>query len=115
MKKSVLIPVFLLLFGISSSLTAHTSAPDPSNLQKVREQIIEFIDHPDVSRFDFDQAESTLHFLINKNNEIVVLYVDTQSDFVDDYLKSRLNYKQLKNTRLRGRYAMKITLKNGSI
>ena len=115
MKKSVLIPVFMMLFCISGSLTAHTIAPDPSTLQKVREQIIAFIANPDVSSFDFDQAESTLHFLINKNNEVVVLYVDTQSNFVDDYLKSRLNYRQLKNTRLRGRYAMKITLKNGSI
>ena len=31
----------------------------------------------------------------NKNNEIVVLSVETESDFIGELIKSRLNYKKL--------------------
>ena len=114
MKKSMLNLIVLVFFTFGTTMVTHGAEPDPSALKKVREQIVKMIQKPDLSYIDFDQVESTVHFLVNKNSEVVVLYVDTKDEFVDNYLKSRLNYKQLKDTQLRGRYAMKVTLKNGS-
>lgn len=115
MKKSMFNLCVLMFFALSTTTNVLATDPEPSDLKNVREQIVKLIQNPDLSYIDFDQVESTVHFLVNKNSEVVVLYVDTKDDFADNYLKSRLNYKQLKDTQLRGRYAMKITLKNGSI
>ncbi len=105
---------FVFFFALTGLANAN---PDPKkeDLKEVRAQIIELIEKPDFSQVDLDQEESTLHFMINKDNELVVLYVDTKNDYVDSYLKSRLNYKKLEDTHVKGRFAMKITLKNGSI
>ncbi len=40
-----------------------------------------------------DDFEAKVKFLINKDNQIVVVSVDTQDEFMESLIKSRLNYR----------------------
>ncbi len=106
----------LLLFCLSGAASAAEGPFDSiDELKEVRSQIITMLGSPDMSKLETKELESTLHFLINKNSELVVLYVDTKHEFADKYLKYKLNYKKLKATQLRGRFSMKVTIKNGQV
>ncbi len=83
-------------------------------MEEVREKIIQLIEEPTWEDQSIDEMTSTLHFTINSRDELVVLTVETDYPFVDRFLKKRLNYQKVTSANVRGRYAMKITLKNGS-
>lgn len=105
----------LLLIVVAS----YSSNDDPKiikeRLENVRTQITDYIDRPDLTGVDLKEIEATLHFVINKESELVVVFVDSENQFVDGFLKERLNYKKIDNNLLRGPYSMKITIKNGSL
>jgi len=92
-----------------SVITEHSHG----GVSEIRTQIIELIDKPDLSDEMVENLEANLHFLINQKNEIVVLMVETDNDFVDQYLKSKLNYKKLLTDSVGVRYNLKVTIKNG--
>lgn len=108
-----------MIFLLPIAVAAFGSDGDPESIRKylenVRTQITEYLENPDLSGTEIREAEATLHFIINKESELVVVYVDSQEAFVDRYLKERLNYKKLENNLLRGPYSMKIRIKNGSL
>ena len=114
--KNRLIKTAAILFLIASVNRGFAGPDHPKQefVENLRSQIIEHIDNPDLSDAGFTKVEATLHFFINKESEIVVTYVDVEDKFVDQFLKHRLNYKQIKNNVLRGPYSMKVTIKNGN-
>ncbi|MBK8504428.1 MAG: hypothetical protein IPL46_20820 [Saprospiraceae bacterium] len=79
----------------------------------LRNQLIKLIEKPNLSSLEAKNLEAWLHVIINQRKELVVLLVETDNDFVDQYLKSKLNYKKLSPTTAAGRYTVKVTLKNG--
>lgn len=105
----VMLPLAVASFGSDGDPTSIKE-----HLENVRSQITEFIDNPDLTGTDIRETDATLHFVINKESELVVVYVDSQETFVVNFLKERLNYKKLENNLLRGPYSMKIKIKNGS-
>ena len=108
-----LIALMVLLFSINYAGWANSHAGgDP--VQEIRAKIIQLIGEPEFSDSKVKKMTSTLHFTINTNQELVVLRVDTDYKFCDQFFKERLNYKKVSNSKMSGRYAMKITLKNGS-
>lgn len=105
-------PLLTLLLGLGFvSANAHIDDPQEERIVNLRSQIIRLVDNPDLTYADIDSEEAQLHFFINRDSEVVVLYVDSENTFVKDYLKGRLNYRKIKNNTLRGAYSMKITLK----
>jgi len=53
-------------------------------------------------------------FMINEEQEVVVLTVDTDNETIARFIKSRLNYKKLENTLLQGEeYKVPVTMKAG--
>ncbi len=105
-----------LLLSIAPSGTAagDPGKPKRGGWENVRDQITLYLQSPDMSAVQEKEVESVLHFYINDRDEIVVIQVDTDSEFADRYLKDQLNYKRLKGNDLKGQFAMKITLKNTS-
>ena len=49
--------------------------------------------------------------MLNKNNEIIVVSVDTDSRGVEDYVKSRLNYKKVKSNPSKKLFKMPFRIK----
>lgn len=116
--KTNLIKTIAALVLLSTVVMGYSSNNDPKEvkerLENVRTQITDYIDNPDLTGLEIKEIDATLHFVINKESELVVVYVDSENQFVDGFLKERLNYKKLENNLLRGPYSMKIKIKNGS-
>jgi hypothetical protein len=86
---------FLLaaIIATSSVLSASTEPVTKVEPNLITQEVSELLKNPS---FDVEQdllANVTL--TINKNNELVVLSVDSESEQVVNYIKSRLNYHKL--------------------
>ena len=91
---------FLLIAAIafSSVASAHTN-PDEAkkaaaeNSNAISQQVGKLLKNPtfDVEHDMYAKVELT----INKNNEIVVLSVDSEDGIIEGYIKGRLNYSEL--------------------
>jgi hypothetical protein len=117
--KTNLIKSLATLLLLQMAVASFGSDGDPSEikerLENVRTQISAYIENPDLTGTDITEVEATLHFVINKKSELVVVFVDSKNDFADRFLKERLNYKLIEDNLLRGPYSMKITIRNGSL
>ena len=82
----------------SSVLLASTNPEKPSTTEasKITVKIEKFLMNP---TFDIDQ-DLTAHvtLTLNKNNELVVLSVDSEDAQMENFIKSRLNYKKVSGT-----------------
>ncbi|WP_378183765.1 hypothetical protein [Aquimarina sp. SS2-1] len=79
-------------FAISSSIaTASTTTKEPQvNFTK---EIKELLKKPSFKVED--EIEASVTFTVNNEGEIVVLSVDSDSDIVKGFIKSRLNYQKI--------------------
>ena len=107
------IGLIIVVFGWTTCLFANHDPDAWTPKKDLRHQIFKLIEKPDLSNTDFYQTEANLHFIVNALGEIVVLEVDTENDFVDTYLKQRLNYQKLTKV-FAGQYKIKITIKSSS-
>lgn len=80
----------LLSFGISASATTSTSEKDHKD---VTTQIAELLKNPGINVEKEVMAKVT--FIVNSDNELVVINVDTKDRNVDAFIKSRLNYQKI--------------------
>ena len=73
--------------------TAYASSPNPNS--KLRSKIISLVKTADMTSLDQDEV-ATVEFTLNREGEIVVLSVDTENRYIENLLKTRLNYKKAK-------------------
>lgn len=96
------------------SIAQATTGPKKEDGKVLRTQILEHLADPDLTGTNLVTETATLHIQVNAKDEMVVVQVDSDSKFVDHFLKSRLNYKKVLKDVHRGRYVMKITLQDGA-
>lgn len=86
--------LFFALVLVSSSLFATTKPVTKDNAPKViTETVGTLLEKPN---FEIDNdITAQVVLMLNKNNEIVVLSVDSKNTVVTDFIKNRLNYKKL--------------------
>ncbi len=86
--------MFLLAAAITASsvvsATTESIEKDPTSL---KEKITKLLKNPSFVVEEDVQANVTLMF--NKNRELVVLAVDSESELAENFIKNRLNYKKL--------------------
>ncbi|RZS99759.1 hypothetical protein [Aquimarina brevivitae] len=88
MKKVTIIALFLM------SLSNSFANNNPKNPEQIlRQEIAVLLESPD---FKVEKAELTarIEFTVNNKGEFVVLTVASEESVVEDYIKSRLNYKK---------------------
>ncbi len=90
MKKLSLVIVMLF---VSVSLFANDNKKSEKPLKNLSTQIGEILSD-NVIKVDQDLTANVL-FTLNRNKEIVVLSVTTDSYVVEQYVKSKLNYKKV--------------------
>ncbi len=56
------------------------------------------------------EIQTKITFISNKENEIIVLKVDTGNELFDDFIKSRLNYSEL-STKLKNNRIYELPIK----
>jgi enoyl reductase-like protein len=87
--------LLIVALTFSSVLVASTNAKDEKGAESVAitEEIGKLLENPSFILEKDVVANVTL--TINKNNEIVVLTVDTDENYLSSYIKNRLNYNEL--------------------
>lgn len=94
--KTLKMLVLVAIIAFSSTVSASTNLSekdDEPNL--ISETVSKLLERP---YFQLNEDINTkVEIAINKDKEIVVLSVDTKDKKVENYIKSRLNYKKIPN------------------
>ncbi|MFT4610969.1 MAG: hypothetical protein ACJA1H_000680 [Glaciecola sp.] len=91
--KTLKILALVLAITFSSSISASTNPLENDEPEKVTEIISELLKNP---RIQFKtELSAMVEFTVNKDNEIVVLSVSTESKTFERFIKYRLNYKKI--------------------
>lgn len=85
--------LFALLFVGTFSLTAYAKDVGPKEtLKKEIARLMSGVELPDGGDFSAD-----VKFLVNEDNQIVVVAIDTDDKYVESLIKHRLNYRKVKS------------------
>ena len=95
---SVILVAVVLLFGTSISTAAveiekekKTPSQEITNLLKDPNFLVE------------NDVDAYVTFVVNEENEMVILMVETEDSTIDSYIKSRLNYEKLESILVEGK------------
>ena len=95
--KTIKTLLLIVALTFSSVLVASTNAEDKrAESVAITEEIGKLLQNPSFAVEEEITANVTI--TLNKNNEFVVLSVETETNFVENFIKSRLNYKELSVT-----------------
>lgn len=85
--------LFLVLVITFTGVLSASASPINAEPSIIAKEIGELLENP---KFEVgDDMLASVTFVLNKENEIVVLSVDTKSSELESYIKSRLNYNKL--------------------
>ncbi|MDY8134039.1 hypothetical protein [Aquimarina sp. 2201CG5-10] len=90
--KKLNVMLLAVAFAISSIATASTE-PTKKTDNDLAKEIKQLLKKPEFEVKSQEMAYVT--FTLNEDKEIVVLSVDSESDVVDSFIKSRLNYQKV--------------------
>ena len=86
--------VLVLAFTFNGFAQAETKTYDGENPTAFSKEIKSLLGNHDFSLNQDLNAKVT--FVVNNENELVVLSVETQDQILESFIKSRLNYKKIK-------------------
>lgn len=87
--------LFVAVLAVSNLVSANTDPKIGNNIggETITSEIGDLLKNPS---FEVEgETIALVTFTLNKNNEVVVLYVDTENEVMANYIKGRLNYKSL--------------------
>lgn len=90
--KTLLLVVAITVSGVLSA----SSVDKKDDSVVITDEIGKLLKNP--SFFVDKDIVADVTITLNKNNEMVVLSVDSNEQYVNDFIKSRLNYKELPAT-----------------
>ena len=93
MKSTIKMLALVVAISFSSVLSASTNNPTAKEPKTLTEEIVDLLKNPNFTANEDIQANVTL--MLNKNGELVVIAIDSDSKTAEDFIKSRLNYKKL--------------------
>lgn len=100
---------FLAMFFIGTMSFSAMAINEPST-KDLHAEIAALLD--DIQLPEGNDYQAIVDFVINDENQIVVVDVETTDEFVDTLIKSRLNYKTIETTTEANKMKqVKITLK----
>lgn len=108
--KSIVLALVLLV-----GTTMYATDPVVKNIKKVdpTNEISKMLEKPQFELEHDTKAEVTLR--VNKEGELVVLDVETESTLVESFIKNRLNYKKLENNLEQGKdYTLPVVITSES-
>jgi hypothetical protein len=76
----------------SASIFAQNLTGNDETNSRLSDQISEILSDNTFSRTETTVLHGQVRFILNNEDEIVIMSVDTQSDRFESFVKSRLNY-----------------------
>ena len=107
-KTTALCLSLLLSIGLMAFTPPSNSLADDPNTE-IRQEIIKLIDTPDLK--DSTEESLVLNFMVTKAKEVIVLDVETERLDLENYIKTKLNYQDIKTDQVQINvpYSVKIT------
>jgi len=91
MKKLI---VLLVVVFASTQIFANDKNTKETNKEKLRSEIAVLLEKPQI-KLERNEINASIEFILNAKGEIVILSVDSDKEAIDDYVKTRLNYKKV--------------------
>ncbi|WP_298545428.1 hypothetical protein [uncultured Aquimarina sp.] len=91
MKKLIVLVVAVL---VSTQVFANDKNTKETNKEKLRSEIAVLLEKPQI-KLERNEINASIEFILNAKGEIVILSVDSDKEAIDDYVKTRLNYKKV--------------------
>ncbi|WP_108804980.1 hypothetical protein [Aquimarina sp. Aq107] len=108
MKKLIVLVVAILA---TTQIFANDKNTKETSEQKLRNEIALLLDRPEI-RLESNEIKANIEFILNAKGEIVILTVDSEKQAIEQYVKSRLNYKKVNTDAIKtGNKVFKIKLK----
>lgn len=108
LKFKTLMVAFLIGFSSLVSANNETPADKKEVMTTITKDVQKLLSNPEFSLKETEKV--TVKIMINSENEIVVLYVDTKNESVDAFVKNRLNYKKVSTATTSEIYTLPIKL-----
>ncbi|KAA1243875.1 hypothetical protein [Aquimarina sp. RZ0] len=90
--KKLIVLLAIVFLGTVQIFANDKNTPENAQ-QKLRKEIITLLDKPQIV---VEQAiKANIEFMLNAKNEIVILTVDSDKELIENYVKTRLNYKKI--------------------
>lgn len=105
--KALLLAVTLTFSSVLFA-SANPEKPSTAESSKITVKIERFLKNPS---FDVNyEMKANVTLTLNKNNELVVLSVDSDDDKIGDFIKSRLNYRKISGSyeTLKGKFIVPV-------
>jgi hypothetical protein len=97
-KLSAILIAFVLLMGTTAFAASNSEATFKSSVAQEIENLLKKHD------LNLDQdVRANVTFIVNNENEIVVLSIDTDDKSIERFVKSRLNYVKLESNITHGK------------
>ena len=101
----LVLAVAIMVSSVLSASTEPAKADNPTTLSKT---IGTLLQKPSFEVQEDLTAKVT--FTVNEDNEIVVLTVDTDTEAVEDFIKSRLNYEKLDTNKIGEQFTVPVRI-----
>lgn len=92
MKKSIVF-VFAAVLALNTAVAGNSNSLIEKDPKAITEQVAELLKSPEFEVTEEILTKVTL--VVNSDQEIFVLDIDTEDEEVESYIKSRLNYAKL--------------------
>lgn len=97
MKIIKFITLVILVFS-SNAIFAFSGETDPKK-GKVIAELTTLLEQPGITAGQHDRT-AVVYFMVNRENEIVVIQVEANDLQLEGYIKGRLNYRKIKSNEL---------------
>lgn len=101
----------LLVVALLAVNTAFATGTEPTSDKKektVTQQVATLLEKPEFEVTQELTAQVTL--VVNEENEVVVISVDTNQEYLADFIKSRLNYETLDTTTIGTQFKLPVRI-----
>ncbi|MCO6477106.1 MAG: hypothetical protein J5I94_10825 [Phaeodactylibacter sp.] len=86
---------FVLAFCFMATSFAFSAPADVSPNSELRKEVAKLIKAPELSKKGIAETHAFINFMVNEDNEIVVLNVVSDNDYIKEYVKESLNRKKV--------------------
>ena len=93
--KNLKLTIAVLAISLSATFSAFAGNPeaDATN-SKLQSELTALLGHPNIEEVP-NEIIFRVSFMLNNNDEIVVVSVNSKSTYIDSFVKSKLNYKKI--------------------
>jgi len=91
MKKLIVLLVAILA---STQIFANEKTEKKNTEDNLRNELVVLLKKPEIE-LSKEEIKANIEFILNTKGEIVILTVDSEKEEIENFVKSRLNYKKI--------------------